>query len=214
MRLCLSSRTIKQESFKTLNSLKPKVKRSVARLSFPLVFFLSLLYGLLANDAFAEQQTRTYSESQIKVALVYKLMHFIEWPDKSPLSLCVYKPNKEDVSSFRLMPPQTESGNALKVRLLYENNDALNLRSCQVIFFGSDADAEAKKILADAAGEYSLTIGETNQFIKHGGMINLIRKNLTIKFEINISALKKANLNISSQVLRIADQVYKEDGGE
>lgn len=180
-----------------------------ARLSLLYSFFFSLLSALLPIPANAVEQTKGYSEAQIKVALVYKLMHFMERPGNAPLTLCVYQPNAEDIASFRLMPSKTQSGKALKVMLLDENDPARNAHECKVSFVSSDVNQkDTQRFLAQASKEHSLTIGETDRFIQQGGMINLVRKDSTIKFEVNLSALKHAGINLSSQVLRIADHVY------
>jgi uncharacterized protein DUF4154 len=176
-------------------------------ISFKVVFFFSLFIGY----AIAEQQTKTYSESQIKVALVYKLLHFIEWPPSQDLTLCVFGANDEDTSSFRSMPQTTEFGNSLNVTFLQKNGDSLTGHKCQLVFFSGNTNADIRKILTDLTDTHSLTIGEAHQFIKQGGMINFVRKDATLTFEINIKALKQAGLNISSQVLRIADRIYTEE---
>ncbi len=176
-----------------------------------LISFFGFVFAVVVA---AELKAKTYSESQIKVALVYKLMHFFEWPTNTPLNICVYKPNTEDVASFDLMPRQTESGSPVKVSLLYENGNSFKQGRCNIIFFSNDTGSDIQHILKNMTDDKRLTIGQTSQFIAQGGMINLVRKDLTIKFEINISALKRADLNISSQVLRIADQVYSEEGDD
>lgn len=189
-----------------------KLKLSATKPPPFFVFFFMLLINLAATNASAEQQTKTYSESQIKVALVYKLMHFVTLPESNPLTLCVYKPSDEDTPTFQLMPPKTQMGSELKVKLIKKSAELLAPNNCQIVFFSAAAKEGVSHRLSKMAQDGFLTIGETEQFIKQGGMINLVRKGSTVKFEVNLSALKQAGLNISSQVLRIADQVYTEDG--
>lgn len=135
-------------------------------------------------------------------------MHFIDWTENSSVTLCVYKPNDEDAASFQLLPPQMESDNPLEISLLYKNGDSFRQKHCQIIFFSEGTEAEVQHILSMETDSKILSIGETSQFITQGGMINLIRKDSRIKFEINMEALNQAGFSISSQILRIADQVY------
>lgn len=169
---------------------------------------------LAAGNAAAAQAKQTYTESQIKVALVYKLLHFIEWPPSQDLTLCVYGANNEDASSFRSMPKTTEFGGALRVSFMHKNDGLRKKQACQMFFFSHNTKEDIQKILAEMINTPSLTIGESHQFIKQGGMINLVRKDLTLSFEINLKALKQAGLGISSQVLRIADQIYTNGSDE
>jgi hypothetical protein len=178
------------------------------------LFIAMLAIVMFSKDIVAEQKTTSYSESQIKVAIIYKLLHFIEWPPHTKLTLCVYEPNAVDVSSFGFMPMQTESGNLLDVEFFHKNGSPVIKDYCTMIFISNEAHTSIKKILFDDKNSASLTIGETDQFIRQGGMINLVKKDSTLKFEINLSALKHAGIGISSQLLRIADQVYTEQNSE
>lgn len=169
---------------------------------------------LAAGNVVAAQAKQTYTESQIKVALVYKLLHFIEWPPSQDLTLCVYGANDEEASSFRSMPRTTEFGGVLNVNFLHKSDDFRIKDVCQLSFFSHNTNVDIKKILAEMEDTPILTIGESHQFIEQGGMINLIRKDLTLSFEINLGALKQAGLGISSQVLRIADQIHTNGSDE
>ena len=191
-----------------------RIKLGTPRWGCLFIYCLGVFYVLLAKDSLAEHSIESYSESQIKVAMVYKLMHFIDRPKNTPQTICIYHPNKEDIPSFDLLPSKTANGNVLKVVLLAAGKNYQKDLECQVIFFGSATDARTQKVFTGIVGENSLTIGETNQFIKHGGMIKLVRKDSTVKFEINLNALNQAGLSISSQVLRIADKVYAEGDDE
>ena len=169
--------------------------------------------ALFSANAPAGQPSKAYSESSIKAALVYNILHFIEWQTNA-LTICVYDPDEEDVSSFKSLPSQTKSGNTLDVKFLHANGKSLIRNNCHVIFITSEAEDDTYEILAESKNTPRLTIGESARFIQQGGMINFVRKDLTIKFEVNIHALKQADLEISSQVLRIADRVYTEEDDE
>ena len=179
----------------------------------PISFFsiFTLMLALPTANVVAEGRSKTYSESSIKAALVYNILHFIEWQTKA-LTICVYDPDEEEVSSFNALPSQTKSGNTLEVKFLHANGNTLIKNNCHIIFITGEADTH--HILTETKNTPRLTIGESAQFIQQGGMINFVRKDLTIKFEVNIHALKQADLQISSQVLRIADRVYTEGDDE
>jgi uncharacterized protein DUF4154 len=176
-------------------------------------FLVVLISASYTTEVIAEEQTKTYSESTIKAALVYNILHFIDWQPKD-LVICVYQPDDEDVSSFHSLPAQTKSGKTLEVKFLHRNGNALIQNNCHVIFVTRKGGDDTYEILNETKNTQRLTIGESDHFIKQGGMINFIRKDLTIKFEINVSALNQADLKISSQVLRIADRVYMSDDDE
>jgi len=55
-----------------------------------------------------------------------------------------------------------------------------------------------------------LTIGEIDGFLETGGIINFILEQKKLVFEVNLVAGKRAKLEISSKLLRIAKRVIKE----
>lgn len=181
------------------------IRTRFLRLSF--CFASSLMIALTTVAVSAEERVETYSESSIKAALVYSIMHFVDWQEKE-LNLCVYQPTEDDVFHFNTLPKQTDLGQTLTVKFLHTNGGALIQNNCHVLFITHLAGDYAYEILSKVKNTHRLTIGESSQFIKNGGMVNFVHKESTIKFEINIAALKQANLNMKSQVLRIADKVY------
>jgi hypothetical protein len=64
----------------------------------------------------------------------------------------------------------------------------------------------------DAAQDsHALTIGETDQFTNLGGMIFLTMEGNRVQFEVNMEAVERAKLRISSKALKLARAVK---GGE
>ena len=52
-----------------------------------------------------------------------------------------------------------------------------------------------------------LTVGETDQFMEQGGVINFVKKEGKVRLEINLDAARQAKLEISSKLLNVADVV-------
>ena len=58
--------------------------------------------------------------------------------------------------------------------------------------------------LAAVKGKQVLTIGETKNFIKSGGVINLFNRNGRLFFEINGATARQQQLKLSSRLLKLA----------
>jgi hypothetical protein len=58
--------------------------------------------------------------------------------------------------------------------------------------------------LKDAA---VLTVGESDDFLENGGMINLERRDRKVALEVNLAATGNARLKISSKLLSVASGV-------
>jgi hypothetical protein len=50
-----------------------------------------------------------------------------------------------------------------------------------------------------------LTVGESRDFLAHGGMILLVNEGGRVRFKVNLDALQEANLSVSSKLLRLAE---------
>ena len=53
-----------------------------------------------------------------------------------------------------------------------------------------------------------LTVGESDEFAQHGGVIGFIIQDETVRFVVNAEARDRAGLRISSRMLSLAAAVY------
>ena len=75
-------------------------------------------------------------------------------------------------------------------------------------------DAEPEKdrlvhVLSLVKAPNVLTVGDTESFARRGGVVNLVKRENKIKFEINVEAAREAELKISSKLLKLARIVSK-----
>ena len=68
--------------------------------------------------------------------------------------------------------------------------------------------------LESLEGSSVLTVGEMERFAEMGGIINFVVKKNRLRFEINLDAGRRAGLEISSQLLNLADSVVDDRGRE
>ena len=62
-------------------------------------------------------------------------------------------------------------------------------------------------------GHSVLTVSDMEGFAQQGGVINLVIRNQRLGFEINEDAAQRANLKISSKLLKLAKVVKDKEGG-
>ena len=78
---------------------------------------------------------------------------------------------------------------------------------CHILFIGSSEKAGLVEILNRIKTKPVLTVGETDQFMEQGGVINFVKKEGKVRLEINLEAARQAKLEISSKLLSVADVV-------
>lgn len=145
-------------------------------------------------------------EYQVKASYIYNLVQFVTWPQDGEdaqsghLSICVLGANRFG-TALDLLNDRKASGRTISVRYISDSNGAVG---CQVVFVSSSQTRHELEIVASVAGPGVLTIGETPDFIEHGGIINFIKIDDKIRFEINDKVARQAGLHISAQLLNLA----------
>ena len=145
-------------------------------------------------------------EYEIKAAFVYNFAKFVEWPetkfgdDKAPLIFGILGHNPFGAALERL-DNKTVRGRQLIIR---QYADQTNLSQCHMLYIGKSEKSELKRIIGHLGSQSILTISDIQDFAKSGGHINLVIRQNKIRFIINSVAAKKANLKISSRLLKLS----------
>jgi len=142
------------------------------------------------------------SEYEVKAAFLYNFAKFVEWPapPSSGFALCVVGDDPFGDRLEKMVGGKTLNGLPIDVRRLRIGE---NPRRCQVAFIGA-ADHESRAVLETLRGANVLTVGDSPNFARDGGIINFILKDNKVYFEINVDAAEQAHLKISSKLLNLA----------
>jgi hypothetical protein len=73
-----------------------------------------------------------------------------------------------------------------------------------MIFVGASERKNIPSVLERLRGTSVLTVGESDGFGQHGGIVNLLLSGGRIRFEVNAHAAERAHLQISSRLLSLA----------
>ena len=184
-------------------SLSPRVKPS--RYAVPLLFLcLMLVCTVLTHAAPAAEPIA--DEYQVKAAFLFNFAKFVEWPTEA-----FSDPNAPLVITVFGEDPFNGSLEAVKGKLV--NNRKLTIRRVKdiqdigksnVLFVSPSARKELARILEALQGQNVLTVGEDGVFTQCGGIINFVKEDNRVRFEVNVTAAERAGLKISSRLLALA----------
>ena len=150
-------------------------------------------------------------EDQIKAAFLFNFAKFIEWPPEkasgSSLALCVLGRDSFAASLEQTVSGKTVNGKPLEVRRLSRPEDA---KPCHVVFIPVTDKNRAQRNLQAIPSTGVLTVGESEDFAERGGIINFIKDENRIRFEINLDAAARAGIRISSRLLQLARVIRDE----
>lgn len=147
-------------------------------------------------------------EYQVKAGFVLNFALLTEWPaesqgDQEPLSIgIVGKVPATFISSLKTL---TFHGKRVAVKHLDTIEEAKNVR---VLFISISERYRLPAILRELRHQTVLTVSDMSGFCEAGGMIGLVPIQKRLGYEVNIAAVRKAHLAISSQMLKLARIVY------
>ena len=177
----------------------------------------ALLLGLLLVLSIGSVQVRADEsrpeEYRVKAAMLYKIAKFVSWPSQAfatpeaPLIFCVVG-NDPFGNAVDDLKNQRVKGRSLRVRRLTEMESAAGL--CHIVYLGQSVGLEA--MLAGVASEPVLTVGDTKDFAKRGGVLELRLDTNRVRFQVNLDAMEQANLDIGAQLLQLATIVGERGG--
>ncbi len=176
----------------------------------------TIIFTLLCVIFFAGRSISAYAaptEYEVKAAFIHNIARYVEWPPTpgntpSTMRLCVLGENP--------------FGNALDIlrnkkvgNLAWEVVPVVpktNLKECRVLFIAASESGKLRQILDGINGSAVLTLGDADGYAERGVMANFYLKDSMVRFEINTGAAKRAGLNISSQLLKLA-RIVQQSGG-
>ena len=152
-------------------------------------------------------------EYQVKAAMLYNVAKFVDWPneipdsDQAPFMVCIIGRNPFG-AALDLLKGKPVKGRKLMFSQLSRTEE---VGSCQVLFISSSERRNLAAILGEANRRAVLTVSDSDRFAANGGMIGFVEADGKIRLEVNLEAAQKANLRVSSQLLKLARIVR---GGE
>ena len=184
----------------------------------PVVFCLLLAAHAVVPDL-ADAQSDSAGEYEVKAAVLYNLMRFVEWPPSSfpdpqtPTVLCILGRDPFGDALTSIVPKQASSGRPVAIR---HPRDGKQAGGCHVLYIGTSERKHIVQILSDLKGSSVLTVAEMAQFAAHGGMIEFGLEDKQVRFDINLDSATRAGVTISSRLLvlaRIVKEQSRNSGG-
>ena len=165
---------------------------------------------LLAGGLVVSAQTAPAREYQIKAVFLFNFAQFVEWRPadfadaNSPIVIGVL-----GADPFGAYLDETVMGEKVDNRPLtverYRTVD--EIKACHILFISRSETNRLLPILSGLNGRNVLVVGDSDNFVQRGGMIQLANAQNKVRLIVNAEAAKAANLTISSKLLRSAEVV-------
>jgi hypothetical protein len=146
-------------------------------------------------------------EEQVKAVFIFNFTKFIDWPasafsaPESPFIIGVV--GKQSISSYlqEAIAGEYAAGRTIMIKHYSSPKD---IRNCHILYIGSEDPEKVKSILATTQNQNILTVGDSPNFLRWGGMVRFFTEKGKIRLEINSDAARSSGIRISSKLLSVA----------
>jgi hypothetical protein len=177
-------------------------------LAVPLAVPLAIAAGNAPAHGSAPAPAGPDREHRVKAVFLFNFAQFVEWPETAFTgpkdSLVVGILGENPFGDFLAEVVKGESVREHPI-VIKRFRSIEEIKECHVLFIGANESARLDGEVAALRDRKILTVGESRDFLAHGGMILLVNEGGRVRFKINLDALQGAELSVSSKLLRLAE---------
>jgi hypothetical protein len=197
----------------------PKTAREGARAPLfrrpraPAIFLgtlLALAVGWIAGASPACAQAPLPAEYQVKAAFLINFAKYADWPAEafagasSPIVIAVLGETRVTEEVQKVIAGRTANGRKIVLKRLASGEET---GVCHILFISVVEQQHSPGLLARLREAGVLTVGESDDFLERGGIINLARREQKVALEVNLTAAGQARIKLSSKLLSVAETV-------
>jgi hypothetical protein len=152
------------------------------------------------------------TDYDVKAVYLYNFGRFVEWPAtafaKSNLfTICVLGEDPFGPALDATLSSETIAGKGVVAKRISSPQEA---GKCQILFLSSAEETRMTQLIEVLDRGAVLTVSDIPRFSQRGGMIQFVPEGRKVRFEVNLTAVQRAGLNLSSELLKVATTVRRD----
>ncbi len=163
------------------------------------IFFWGVAILLLGVNPIKSQENHVGKEYALKADFLYRFVDYVYWKDYS---------NKQTfkIAILEQSPITASLLNMAKNKKMEikEYNSLNEISFCHILFVPYNCSVPIETILSKFSGKPVLIVTEQNGYGKKGVHVNFVKSENKLKFEVNLKAINKSGIGISSFLLQHA----------
>ena len=183
----------------------------------PWVCLVPVLIAAVAGAVPLRAQKSKPTDYDVKAAYLYNFGKFVEWPEKTAgedgdsFAICVLGRDPFGPALDTTLMGQSIGGKKAIARRIAKVEDAAG---CRILFISASEEDRLTNVMAALGHMVVLTVSDIPQFSQRGGMIQFVSAENRVRFEVNLSNTASVNLTLSSELLKVATAVRKNESGD
>ena len=163
-----------------------------------------MLFGLCALTVRAQARPSQFDVESAYLLNFGKFMHLTQQSSalrRATFDICILGRDPLEQTIDALAANDTIDGRSVRVVRV---NNAVDARTCAITFISTHEDGEIRDALNVLNGADVLTVSDAPNFIHDGGMVQFVLQKDHVRFAVNLKAVEKTHLVLSSELLRVA----------
>lgn len=190
-------------------------KRAWFRLFAVAVWLCVVTAGLCALTGAGPGARAQTSEYDVKAAYLFNFGKFVRvagapQPRRSTFDICILGRDPIGRAIDEIVANESIDSRPVRVARI---TDASQGRACDIVFISPYEGDAMRADLAALGGAEVLTVSDAPEFLERGGMIQFVLQGDHVRFEVNLEAVDRAHLVLSSELLRVAAAVEGKPAG-
>ena len=150
-------------------------------------------------------------EYRVKALFLINFAKYVEWPGAafpsptSPIIIGLIGENRFGDNLANAVAEKAIDGHPVVLRQLGHDDSPLG---CHILFISGSEKSRFPELLERLKNQPILTVSDINHFAEQGGIIGFVKKEDRIRLAIDLGAAHRANLQLSSKLLSVADSVH------
>jgi hypothetical protein len=150
-------------------------------------------------------------ENNVKAAFLYSFGRYVEWPKNAFASqsgdFIIGVCGDGSISPVLELIAKTKTVQGRRITIL-KMPTIDKLQPCQILFISHVVPLEQQFAVIDKLkNNATLLVGETPGFCERGGGINFYLENGTVRFQINVEAIRREKLMLDAKLLNLGKKI-------
>jgi hypothetical protein len=167
---------------------------------------MGLFIGLAMSWA-VSVHAATYSEDAVKAAFLHRFAAYVQWPAASELGpFLIGVEGAEEVASQleQLLPGIAIQNRQAQVRRVHSKEDLAGL---SIFYVGPGTRSQTRALIEAARTQPILLVMDSPDGLARGAIINFVRVERTVRFEVSLISAERSGLKVTSGLLSVAARI-------
>ena len=167
-----------------------------------------MLFLLLSifSESVCLGQSKNAKVYQLEAAFLYNFTRFINWtstnnPGETQFVIGIVGRDPFEGYIDEIVKGELVDGRSIVIR---RYDDVGKIGNCSILFIGFSEPEKIRQALTKVKKQGTLTVGDSPNFVKRGGVVEFFIEDNKVRLKINIDAAKAEGLEISSKLLNLA----------